>query len=101
VGRRAAARRSGASVVLVDGAAVLHVEARSGKVVTFDGVSPDAIARALAQGLPQIAAALRKSFVVESVDGEKSILSRWATTMETAGIRRDYKGHVVAVLASA
>ena len=43
----------------------------------------------ICQGLPQIAAAMRRSFVVESVDGEKSILSRWATAMETAGIRRE------------
>ncbi len=94
-------RRSGASVVLVDGAVVLHVEARSGKVITFQNAGPHAVARALTHGLPQLAAALRRSFVVESVDGEKSILSRWAGVMEQAGIRRDYKGHVVTAAGAA
>ena len=88
-------------MVLVDGAVVLHVEARSGKVVTFESAGPEAVTRALSRGLPQIAAAMRKSFVVESVDGEKSILSRWAKVMEQAGLRRDYKGHVVSASTAA
>ena len=35
-----------------------------------------------------------------SIDGEKAILSRWAKVMEEAGLRREYKGHVVSVSVS-
>ncbi len=95
------ARRSGASVVLVDGVPVLHVEARAGKVMTFASAGESAVATAMKVGLPGIAATMRKSFVVESVDGEKSLLARWSPVMEKAGLKRDYKGHVVSATAAA
>ena len=91
------ARRSGASVILVGGAPVLWLEARGGKVATFAGAPATAIERALAHGLPQVAASRRRPLVIESVDGERTLVGRWAAVLERAGLRRDYKGHVVTV----
>ncbi|HVK77532.1 MAG TPA: helicase-related protein [Kofleriaceae bacterium] len=88
------ARRSGASIVLVDGAPALHVEPRSGKIVTFPATA-EVVEAGLARGLPSLAAALRRTLVLESIDGDKLLGSRWAPILERAGFRRDYRGYVV------
>ncbi len=90
-----AARRGGASVVLVDGAPVLHVEPRGGKIITFAGAAPDAVAAALTQGLPALVAAQRKPLTVESIDGTRSLVSPHGALLDRTGFRRDYKGYVV------
>ncbi len=87
-------RRGVASVVLVDGRAVLHVEPRSGKVTTFAAASEGEIELAIGSGMRAVATAARRSMVVESVDGEPALMSRWARTFDHAGFRRDYRGFV-------
>ncbi|HUQ06800.1 MAG TPA: DEAD/DEAH box helicase [Kofleriaceae bacterium] len=90
------ARRSGASLVLVDGAPALHVEARGGKIVTFP-IPSDALETAIAKGLPPLAAATRRPLVLTSIDGDTLLASRWAPILDRAGFRRDYRGYVVPI----
>lgn len=87
-------RRPGAQLVMVDGAPVLHVEPRGGKVVTLTAASDADLELAITEGLKQVSGVARRALVVESVDGEPAISSRWAKTFDYAGFRRDYRGFV-------
>ncbi len=90
------ARRVGATVVLVDGALALWLEAKGKHVATAVGLPPESIELALAVGLPQVAAKQRRrELLVETIDGEPSAQSSWSRTLVTAGARADYRGLVV------
>ena len=80
--------------MLVDGAPVLYVEPKSGKVTTFTAASDAELELAIAQGLHAVAGAGRRSIVIASVDGEAALMSRWAPAFDHAGFRRDYRGFV-------
>ncbi len=88
-------RRTGALVVLVDGACVLHVEPRGRRLTTF--VADDAVLeRALAEGLPRVAAATRRrSLPLEHLDGAPITTSPLVARLERLGARRDYRAIVV------
>ena len=88
------ARRGSASVVLIDGVPVLYVEPRSGKLVSFMAASDAELELAIGQGVRAVAGAARRSVVIESIDGQPALLSRWATAFDYAGFRRDYRGFV-------
>ena len=45
-------------------------------------------------GLREVSGVARRSLVVETVDGEPVLLSRWTTAFDYAGFRRDYRGFV-------
>jgi ATP-dependent helicase Lhr and Lhr-like helicase len=93
-GEARAGRRVGASLVLVDGAPVLHVEPRGGKVLTFAAASEADVELAIGQGLRGMSGVARRTLVVESVDGAPALMSRWAQAFDYAGFRRDYRGFV-------
>lgn len=87
-------RRPGSQLVMVDGAPVLHVEPRGGKVATFAAASDADLELAIVQGLKQVSGVARRALVIESIDGEPAITSPWAKTFDYAGYRRDYRGFV-------
>lgn len=87
-------RRPGSQLVMVDGAPVLHVEPRGGKVATFTAASDADLELAIVQGTKQVSGVARRALVIESIDGEPAITSAWAKTFDYAGYRRDYRGFV-------
>ena len=90
------ARRVGTLVVLVDGVCVLHVDPRGKKLITFAGIPDDALARALAEGLPRLAATVRRrTLLLETIDGQPALQSPHTPRLESAGARRDYRGLVI------
>jgi len=94
-------RRSSASVVLVDGAPVLFVEPKSGKLVTFVAATEGDLELAIQQGLRSVTGVARRALVIATVDGEPALGSRWATGLDYAGFHRDYRGFVFAPSAHA
>jgi ATP-dependent Lhr-like helicase len=88
------ARRGSATLVLIDGAPVLYVEPRSGKLTSFAAATDADLELAIGQGLRAVAAGARRSIVIEAFDGEPALTSRWAPLFDHAGFRRDYRGFV-------
>ena len=88
------ARRGSASVALVDGAPVLHVEPKSGKLATFAGAAEADVELAIGQGLRQVSGPARRALVVSSIDDDGALTSRWGPVFEHAGFARDYRGFV-------
>jgi ATP-dependent Lhr-like helicase len=87
------ARRVGASVVQVDGRLALWIEPTGKRVATAAEISDDAIALALAVGLPRLAARRRRrELLVERVDGLAAQQSPWQRAIPG---RIDYRGVIV------
>ena len=89
------ARRVGATAILIGGELAVWVEPRGGKVVT-GRLPDDAIAVALAVGLPRLAAtARRRELLVETIDGVAASASPFAAGLVASGARLDYRGLVI------
>ena len=87
------ARRVGAAIVQVDGVLALWIEPNGKRIATAAHASDDAIERALAVGLPQLAARRRRrELLIETIDGTSASQSRWQRAI--AG-RVDYRGVIV------
>jgi ATP-dependent Lhr-like helicase len=87
------ARRVGATVVQVDGVLALWIEANAKRIATAADASDETIERALAVGLPQLAARRRRrELLIETIDGTSASQSRWQRAI--AG-RVDYRGVIV------
>jgi ATP-dependent Lhr-like helicase len=89
------ARRTGASVVLVDGALALWVEPRARRISTAE-LPPATVELALVVGLPALAArSRRRELLVEAIDGAPAAQSVWQPALTRSGARVDYRGIVV------
>jgi ATP-dependent Lhr-like helicase len=92
------ARRAGASVIIVDGAAALYVEAKSRKLVSFADARAEDLARAVTDGLRALASQSRsRTLRIERIDGEPASRSPLAPALEQAGFRAEYRGLMLEV----
>jgi ATP-dependent Lhr-like helicase len=90
-----AARRVGASVILVDGELAVWVEPKGKRIATAD-LPDEIIELAVVVGLPLLAAkARRRELQVETIDGAAAADSPIARGLLAAGARIDYRGLVV------
>ena len=90
------ARRTGASVVLVDGALALWIEPKGKRLATGAGIAAETIELALAVGAPQLALKQRRrELLIETINGQPAGQSPWAKGLLAAGARIDYRGLVV------
>jgi ATP-dependent Lhr-like helicase len=90
------ARRSGATVVLVDGVLALWIEPKGKRLATGSGVAAETIELALAVGAPQLALKQRRrELLIETINGQPAGQSPWAKGLLAAGARIDYRGLVV------
>jgi ATP-dependent Lhr-like helicase len=91
------ARRVGATVVQIDGAVALWIEAGGRRISTAAGLSDDRIGLALRVGLPALAARTRRGELrIEVIDGSPPEQSTWQGVIPG---RRDYRGLIVSQLA--
>ncbi|MEO8553037.1 MAG: DEAD/DEAH box helicase, partial [Kofleriaceae bacterium] len=90
------ARRSGATVVLVDGQLALWIEPKGRRIATAIGVPAEQTELALTVGLPQVAhKQRRRELLIETIDGVLAGQAPWAKNLLAAGARIDYRGLVV------
>jgi ATP-dependent Lhr-like helicase len=95
------ARRVGGHVVQVGGALALWLEPRARRIATAAATPDEAIELALTVGLPTLAARQRRrDLLLETIDGEPAVRSRWSNALTTAGARAEYRGLVVSALHS-
>jgi ATP-dependent Lhr-like helicase len=94
--RRPLPRAAGASVVLVDGVAVLYVDRGGSSLQTLPAFDdPAAAAAALGALRALLADGGRRELVVSKVDGEPVGRSRWYETMLKSGFVQGYRGLVM------
>jgi ATP-dependent Lhr-like helicase len=95
------ARRVGGHVVQVGGALALWLEPRARRIATAAATPDDAVELALTVGLPTLAARQRRrELLIETIDGEPAVRSRWSGALTAAGARAEYRGLVVTALHS-
>ena len=93
-----ARRVAGATVVLVDGAAVLFVERGGRRWITFAAADDPATFEIAAQALGRIARERRgKMLRVESIDGEAARETKYAAALRAVDFRSDVRGLVLEV----
>ena len=90
------ARRTGSSVVLVDGALALWIEPKGKRLATGAGIAAETIELALSVGTPLLAMKQRRrELLIETINGQPAGQSPWAKGLLAAGARIDYRGLVV------
>ena len=91
-GSRGPRRARGASVVLVDGWAVLFLDRRGRRLRTLAGATEEQLDRAV-EALPQLARrGRRRALLIEEVDGERAGQSVLGARLRTQGFTAEYRG---------
>ena len=86
-------RVAGASVVLVDGEAVLYLPPRGRKLVTFPAADDRATMLAAAAALDRVARKAHSHYLrIDEIDGESARSSSFAEALSAVGFRPGYRG---------
>ncbi len=89
-------RIAGATVVLVDGEPVLHLDRRGRRLRTFAGKDDGELIALAARALEVVAARRRgKLLRIEEIDGEAARTSKHATLFRREGFTADHRGLIL------